>query len=123
MPDYFSGEVINGVVTKATFSKDEGHPQLVIDYNVGSEKFHYTTEMWFLTNYKVGEKVPVNYNPDKPSVACIYAFIGYWIKWPELAFTAGFFIVLFLASVSITGKNDTSPITEAEKRKKRKYDD
>ncbi len=123
VPDYFEGDFIKGVVAKATFSEKDKHPELVIDYRVGAETFHYKTAEWFLTNYKPGQAVEVIYNPSDPSIASIYAFIGYWIKWPELLFTAMFFIILFLSAVFITGKNSTAPLMEDERRNKRKYDD
>lgn len=123
VPDYFDGEFIKGVVTNASFSDQKGSPELTIDYRVGSETFHYKTEMWFLKKYKQGDAVEIIYNPSNPSSACIYAFIGYWIKWPELMFTAFFFIILFVSAVFITGKNNTPAIKNDDERRKRRYDD
>ena len=45
------------------------------------------------------------YNPAEPSVASIYAIVGYWVKWPELILTAVFFIILFIAAKTIAGNN------------------
>ncbi len=123
VPDYFYGDFIQGIVTEAAFSKEENRPKLVVTYNVGNEKLKYTTDMWFLTHYTRGQVVTIIYNPDHPAVSCIYAFIGYWIKWPELIFTSLFFILLFLAARSITGENSIEPATGDEPQKKRKYDD
>ncbi|MCW3108775.1 MAG: hypothetical protein JWQ09_3281 [Segetibacter sp.] len=123
VPDYFEGDYIQGVVSKATFSEKENTPELVVNYNVGSEKLQYKTNMWFLASYKPGQVVTIIYNPANPSVSCIYAFIGYWIKWPELIFTAAFFIILFIAAKSITGKNSLEPLFAEEMKKKRKYDE
>jgi hypothetical protein len=123
VPDYFEGEYIKGVVTKASFSALNNSPQLVVDYNVGSEKLRYKTDMWFLKHYKPGQSVTIIYNPADPSVSCIYAFVGYWIKWPELILTAVFFIILFITAKNITGKNSTEPLTDEETRSKRKYNE
>lgn len=123
VPDYFDSDYIQGIVSKATFSEKENRPELVVDYNVGSERLQYRTDMWFLASYKQGDAVTIVYNPANPSVACIYAVIGYWIKWPELIFTAGFFILLFIAAKSIAGKNNDEPSSPAETKKKRKYDE
>jgi hypothetical protein len=123
VPDYFEGDFIEGVVTKAGFSSNNHEPELAIDYRVGSETFHYRTNMWFLTTYKPHQTVTIIYDPSNPSEACIYSIIGYWIKWPELFISAFFFIALFIAAVFITGKNNPEPFTEEERRKKRKYKD
>jgi len=123
VPDYFEGEFIEGVVTKAGFSPATREPELMIDYRVGSETLHYTTHMWFLSTYKAGEKVSIIYDPSNPTEACIYSFIGYWIKWPEVFISAFFFVVLFIVAVFITGKNDSEPFTPEDRRKKRKYKD
>ena len=123
MPDYFEAEYIKGIVSKAAFSEKTNSPELVVDYNVGSEKLQYKTDMWFLTSYKPGQTVTIVYNPAIPSVACIYAFIGYWIKWPELIFTAAFFILLFVAAKTITGQNNPNNLPDEIVKKKRKYDD
>ena len=122
VPDYFYGEFVQGVVSKAAFSEKDQHPLVVVDYKVGKETLQYKTGMWFLSSYKPGEKVTIIYNPAEPSMASIYAVIGYWIIWPELLFTASFFTVLFLVAKSITGTNSNEPLTEGELRKKRKYD-
>jgi hypothetical protein len=76
-----------------------------------------------LKRYKPGDVVTIIYNPGIPSVASIYAFIGYWIRWQELVFTASFFIILFFAAKSITGHTETDSIPPVDVRKKRKYDD
>lgn len=123
VPDYFEGEFIEGVVTKAGFSSALNKPELVVDYKAGSETFHCKTNMWFLTTYKTGEKITVIYNPSNPSEACIFTFIGYWVKWGELSFSAFFFLVFFIISVLITGKNDTEPLMPEDRLKKRKYKD
>lgn len=95
---------------------------MVVDYKVGDEKFQYISHSWFLTSYKPGQLVSIIYDPSNPSIASIYSFIGYWIKWSELFFTAIVFIVLFITAVFITGKNNTGYLT-AEGNRKRKYDD
>lgn len=123
VPDYFDGEFIKGVVSEASFSESKREPVVVVDYRVGSETFHYKTNTWFLTNYQKGQKVTVIYHPQKPQIASIYAFIGYWIRWPELIASACFFIILFFAAASITGQNSNEPIPDEERRKKPKYDD
>jgi hypothetical protein len=121
VPDYFEGEYIQGKITKANFS--DSHPNLSIDYRVGSQTFHYRTSMWFLTTYKAGQTVTIIYNPSNPTEACIYAFIGYWIKWNELFFSSFFFIVFFIGAILITGKNSADPIASEDLLKKRKYKD
>jgi hypothetical protein len=123
VPDYFEGDFIEGVVTKAGFSSTTHQPNLVVDYRVGSETFHYKTTMWFLTNYKPNDKVVIIYDPSNPSEASIYSVIGYWIRWPEVFTSAFFFIVLFIAAVFITGKNNPEPSTPEHGEKKRKYQD
>jgi len=122
-PDYFEAEFIEGVVTKAGFSSSLNQPELVVDYKAGSETLHYKTNTWFLTTYAEGEKVTVIYDPSNPSQACIFTFIGYWLKWSELFFSIFFFIVLFMAAVFISGKNNTGPLTPEDSRRKRKYKD
>ncbi len=111
MPDYFEGDYTNGIVSKATFSVKDSHPVLVVKYTVGNEEFKYTSYMWFLTSYKPGQVIRIIYDPSNPSVAGIYSFIGYWIRWHELFFTAIVFIILFIAAVFITGKNSTTSST------------
>lgn len=123
VPDYFEGEFIEGVVTKAGFSPALNKPELVVDYKAGSETLHYKTNMWFLTTHKTGEKVTVIYDPSNPSQACIFTFIGYWLKWSELFFSIFFFMALFIAAVFITGKNSTEPLTPEDRIRKRKYKD
>jgi hypothetical protein len=123
VPDYFEGEFIEGVVTKANFSTSLNKPELEVDYKVGSETLHYKTNTWFLTTYKTGQKVTVIYDPSIPSQACIYAVIGYWLKWSELLFSAVIFIVFLQAAVFITGKNNTEPSRPEDRLKKRKYKD
>ncbi len=123
VPDYFEGEFIDGVITKAGFSSSLNQPELVVDYKAGNETLHYKTNTWFLTTYRKGEKVTVIYDPYNPSQACIFTFIGYWLKWGELFFSAFFFIVLYLVAVFITGKNDAEPFTPGERIKRRKYKD
>ena len=122
VPAYFEGDYTNGVVSKATFSPKENHPLMVVNYKVGDEKFQYISHSWFLTSYKPGRRVSIIYDPSNPSVSCIYSFIGYWIKWPELFFTAIVFFVLFITAVLITGKNNRSYLN-VEDNRKRKYDD
>jgi hypothetical protein len=106
VPDYFEGDYAKGVVSKAAFSEVDGSPELLVNYKVGAEIFHYKTDTWFLSSYKKGEIVTVIYNPANPSVCCIYAFIGYWIKWSELIFTSTLFFILFIAAKSITGRSN-----------------
>jgi hypothetical protein len=122
-PDYFEGEFVRGVVSKASYSPKEKRPELVVNYQVGSEQLQYKTNMWFLSSYNRGEIVTIIYNPANPSVSCIYAFIGYWIKWPEFLFTAGFFSILFIAAKSITGQNSTENDLDDKEVRKRRYDD
>jgi hypothetical protein len=122
-PDYFQGEYIQGVVTKADFSLINNEPELVVDYRVGSETLQYKTTMWFLTSYKIGKKVTIIYNPSDPSEACIYSLVGYWIKWPELFISTFLFTAFFIASIYIAGNNYIVPATEEEKGRKRKYKD
>lgn len=119
VPDYFDGDYAKGVVSTATFSAQDNHPVVVVTYKVGSEEFKYTSYMWFLTSYQPGQEVDIIYDPSHPSVASIYSFIGYWIRWSELLFTAVVFIILFIAAVYITGKNS---VMSEEDRGKRKYD-
>jgi hypothetical protein len=104
IPDYFDGEFTPGIVKKATFSKETGSPLLEIDFKVGNKNLQYITHTWFLTSYKPGQAVTMIYNPGNPASCSIYAVIGYWIRWPELLFTAAFFIILFLAAKAITGR-------------------
>ncbi|MBA4141211.1 MAG: DUF3592 domain-containing protein [Segetibacter sp.] len=123
IPDYFEGEFIEGVVTKAGFSSSLNQPQLVVDYKAGSETFQFKTNTWFLTTYKSGQKVTVIYDPSNPSQACMFTFIGYWLRWSELLFSIFFFIVLFKTAVFITGKNITEPLAPEDRIRKRKYKD
>ncbi|MDQ6812141.1 MAG: DUF3592 domain-containing protein [Bacteroidota bacterium] len=123
VPDYFEGEFIKGVVSKATFLSKTNSPEVIIDYHVGSERLQYKTDTSFLTSYKPGQVVTIIYNPAKPAVSSIYAFIGYWINWRELLLTSAFFIILFIAARFITGINTTSNLHKVIEKKKRKYDD
>ena len=94
----------------------------MVDYNVGSEKLQYKTNEWFLKKYKAGDAVTIIYNPAEPSVASIYAIVGYWVKWPELLLTAVFFVILFIAAKTIAGNNGTEHNSDQNPGKKRKYD-
>jgi hypothetical protein len=123
VPDYFEGDFIEGVITKADFLPSVNRPEIMIDYKVGSETLHYKTNTWFLTSYKTGEKITIIYDPSNPSQASTFTFIGYWIKWEELLFSTVFFIVFLRAAVFITGKNKTEPLTPEDRFKKRKYKD
>lgn len=123
VPDYFDGEFTKGMVARATFSVKHSHPVLVIDYKVGHENFTYTTNRWFLTRYKQGQTVTMIYNPSNPAIASMYALIGYWVKPDELFFTVIVFIILFIAAVIITGKNNALSSSMNERSTKRKYDD
>lgn len=123
MPDYFDGDFTKGIVAKAEFSIKENHPVLVVVYKVENEKFTYTTYRWSLTKYVKGQSVTLIYNPSNPAIVSIYALIGYWIKWDELLFTGIVFIILFVAAVIITGKNESLQPADEEQRRKRKYDD
>ena len=118
-PDFINGDIVKGVVTKARYSIEGKHPELVIDYHAGSQRFRYTTTTWFLRAHKTGEGVRIIYDPSHPEVAAIYSFIGYWIKWPELLVSAGFFIILFSAAASITGPSGSENVTEKQADKRR----
>jgi hypothetical protein len=123
VPDYFEGDYTKGVVSKATFSVKDKHPVVIVNYRVGKEELQYTSYMWFLTSYKPGQVIRIIYDPSNPRVASIYSFTGYWVRWPELLITAIVFIVLFIAAVYITGKNNTSSPTAKENNRKRRYDE
>jgi hypothetical protein len=117
VPDYFEGEYVDGVVVKATFSVKERRPVLVVRYNAGGEKFFYTSYTWYLASHKQGDKITMIYNPSHPEIASVYAFIGYWITWRQLWYTALIFIILFIAAVVITGKNNTRTREDDRNRK------
>ena len=123
VPDYFEGEFITGTVLKAGFSIKDNHPVLVVVYKIGNEKFTCTTNKWFLTPHVQGQSITLIYNPSNPVIVSIYAIIGYWINWDELFFTGIVFIILFIAAVIITGKNNVSRLANEEQNRKRKYDD
>lgn len=123
VPDYFNGDFTGGTVTKAIFSAKDKHPVVVVAYSVGAEKIVYTTSKWFLTSHKQGQRVTIIYNPSDPAIACIYTFIGYWVNWDELFFTAIVFIILFIAAVTITGKTNVLSSLSDTPDTKRKYDD
>lgn len=123
MPDYFEGDFTSGIVTEATFSVKDKNPVLVVNYQVGNEKFKYKTNKWFLTRHKPGQVITLIYNPSDPAIVSIYAIMGYWIQWDELLLTAIGFIILFIAAVVITGKNSALSSTPKEQNKKRKYDE
>lgn len=106
IPDYFEGEYVNGVVSTATFSVKDKHPVLAVKYKVGDEEFEYTTNKWFFTSHHKGQAITMIYSPSDPAIAGVYAIIGYWITLNELFFTAIVFIILFIAAVIITGKNN-----------------
>lgn len=123
VPDYFEADFTTGIVLKAIFSVKEKHPVLVVNYNVGNDKFTYTTNAWFLTSHKEGQVIPIIYNSSNPAVCSVYGIIGYWIKWDELLITAIVFVILFIAAIIITGKNNTVSSAVEQQNKKRKYDD
>ena len=123
VPDYFEGEFTVGTVSKAEFSVKDSHPVLVVVYQVENEKFTYTTNKWFLTSHVPGQKITLIYNPSNPAIVSIYGLIGYWINWDELFFTGIVFIILFIAAVIITGKNNGSGPATQQQNRKRKYDD
>ena len=107
-PDYFESDFIKGTVQANSFSDAEKEKSLIISYKVGSELLHYQTNMWLWKDYNIGDKVTMIYNPSIPQMASVYSIFGYWIKWPELIFTAGFFILLFLIAKYITGNPETN---------------
>ena len=107
VPDYFEGEFVNGTVSTATFSVKNKRPVLTVRYKVGDEPYTYQTNAWFISRHIPGQTVTMIYNPSDPSIASVYAFVGYWITWNELFFTALVFIILFICAVIITGKNAT----------------
>ncbi len=102
-PDYFESDFIKGTVQANSFSDFEKEKSLIVSYKVGSELLQYQTDMWLLKEYNIGDQVTMIYNPSIPHMASLYSFVGYWIKWPELIFTAVFFMLLFLVAKYITG--------------------
>lgn len=122
MPDYFDGEFVDGMVLKATFSVKEKHPVMTVRYKVGSEAFLYTSYQWNMRSYKKGERITMIYSPSNPEIASTYTFIGYWITLRELFFTAVIFIILFIAAMVITGKNNIPTLPGNDDKRKRKYD-
>lgn len=123
VPDYFQADFTRGIITEATFSVKEKHPVLVVNYEVGNEKFKYKTNKWFLNRHKPGQIVTLIYNPSDPAIVSVYALLGYWVQWDELLFTAIGFIILFIAAIIITGKSSALSSTLREQNKKRKYDE
>jgi hypothetical protein len=103
-PDFIDGDIVNAVVSKATYSVSEKQPELVVDYIAGDKHLKCSTNKWFLTRHKQGQQVRVIYDPSHPEVASIYSFTAYWIRWPEVLFTAVFFVVLFCAATFIAGR-------------------
>ncbi len=102
-PDYFESDFIKGTVQADSFSDLNKDNSLIVSYRVGSELLQYQTDMWLPKHYNIGDQVTIIYNPSIPQMSSLYSFIGYWIKWPELIFTASFFILLFLVAKYITG--------------------
>lgn len=85
-----------------TFLAEEQSNIFEASYKVGSETFVYKAATGFLQNYEPGEQVTIIYNPSNPQTACVYSFIGYWVQWGELFFTAAFFTLLFAVARYIT---------------------
>lgn len=123
VPDYFEGAFVPGTVEDASFADGRNEPRLVVRYKVGSQAYHYYSSTWRISRYQKGEKVMMIFDPSQPDRSALYTFFGYWIKWPELFFTAGFFVVFFLAAKTITGKEEDLPKGQQPEYRKRKYKD
>ena len=102
-PDYFESDFIKGTVQANSFSDVNKDNSLIISYRVGGQLLQYQTDIWLPKLYNIGDQVTIIYNPSIPQMASLYSITDYWIKWPELIFTAAFFILLFLVAKYITG--------------------
>ena len=121
-PDFFDGEkspatihwlkdsISHRSIPKAVFS--DGRKQHAIDAR------------YFLRSLKEGEQVEVIYESDRPDLAAVYTFWGYWLGWGELIATFIIYFVLFQIAVAVT-KNPTAEALieqlEYKEEPKRKY--
>lgn len=116
-PDYFDSDYTQGVIER------NGDFKKLVAYSVDNTSYKTSLEGWGAAQFTKGQSVQVIYNPSLPSEASVYSFFNYWLKLPELLFSACGFLLLFFAAVRINGKQETYYYTDEEKRKKRKYDD
>jgi hypothetical protein len=119
-PDYFYSEYAKGVVVLQGNKKTNK----AVKYKVGSETFVVPVTGWGASPITEGDKVEVIHDSSTPSIGSLYSFFAYWFKLHEVLTTAVIYVVLFLAAVSITGKQlpDEEP-PAGSFTKKRKYID
>jgi hypothetical protein len=117
-PDYFDGEITTGIITQKNDS-------LIAIFSDGSTDHPAKLKYPFL--HKAGEKVKVIYERADPSIATVYAVLGYWITFGELIASLLIVIVLYYVSVSITSNPTPEALIEEiesakKKPRKSKYD-
>jgi hypothetical protein len=105
-PDFISGKLTDGVVvginehTYGYGSRRETRRCPVINFQVDStERSFSDATALYLWPYSIGDHVTMIYNPEKPSEACLFSLVGYWLNLTEV-FTAG--IILALITLFIT---------------------
>jgi hypothetical protein len=117
-PDYFDSERSTGTIVQYN-----AKPALQFSY--ASHVYHAAIEYPFL--YNTGERKEVIFEAADPSNAKLYALIGYWITFGELAASILIVAIMYYAATSIT-KNPTPKALAAElemgekKPRKPKYD-
>jgi hypothetical protein len=116
-PDFFESEFTRGVIIE----KQPYHKS--IQYQEGKEIFTKPIKGWGASKVAAGDTVKVIFDPTNPGGGTLYSFFSYWLTLPELLISAIIYIVLFIASVFITGKQEDYYYTEDDLRKKRRYDD
>ena len=121
-PDFFDGEKSPATIhwlkdsssgssiPKAVFS--DGHRQYAIDAR------------YMLRSLVEGEKLEVIYESDRPDLAAVYTFWGFWLGWGELLATFIIYFILFQIAVSVTKNPSATALIEQLEYKeapKRKY--
>jgi hypothetical protein len=106
-PGFFSGKTTEGVVVdinEQTYSdgQTEGtRRNPVIHFYVDSvERSWYDANKIFLSQYAIGDKVTMIYNPEDPGEACMFGLLGYWLNLTEL-FTAFLIIIIITAFITV----------------------
>ena len=103
-PDYFDSEFAQATLV---YQDDlfYNKPVLVAEFSDGYKKY-YTNVDHLLSDYQLGQKVTVIYEPKNPRGAKHYTFLEYWMGLNELFWSLLLLAVSWSAAYSIT-KNPT----------------
>jgi hypothetical protein len=84
-----SDECVQGTVVQSRYfhGRHEGW-SVTVEYPVGEHATHEWTFVAHSTEYRVGQQVPVRYDPDQPGHARLDSFFSIWVT-PALALLIG----------------------------------